>query len=140
METMASRAERIARVAHAGMRDLLEDYHFHLERVAGLVEGDETKAAAWLHDIIEDTPTTSLELLEAGISEPVVDAVRVLTHPPHPYNWKDYIRAVKTSGLPSAVAVKIADLKDHLRPLEPSPLKPERRRKYEWALRTLERK
>jgi (p)ppGpp synthase/HD superfamily hydrolase len=140
--TMLAMAERLARAAHAGQRDLVGDYHLHLERVVGLVEGDEAKAVAWLHDILEDTPTTSLDLLAAGIPETVVDAVRVLTrHRSANYHtdYRNYIKTVAEEGNRFALAVKIADLKDHLRPLDPPVLKPERRRQYERSLRKLER-
>jgi (p)ppGpp synthase/HD superfamily hydrolase len=50
-------AERIARKAHAGQMDTVTgaDYITHVERVVALVEGDEAKAVAWLHDVVEDS-------------------------------------------------------------------------------------
>ena len=136
--TALERAERLARAAHAGQRDLVGPYHLHLERVVAMVEGDEAKAVAWLHDIIEDTAVSALDLLAAGIPEPVVDAVRVLTRT-QPDVYLDYIKIIKTEGSAAAQAVKIADLVDHLRPLDPPVLKPERRRTYEKALKAMVR-
>lgn len=127
-------AERIARQAHAGQTEEStgDDYIRHIERVVAMVDGDDAKAVAWLHDVIEDSPLTYGDLLDAGISPRVVDAVEVLTRVSHqPY--EHYIRDLALSGDDLALTVKLADLRDHLRPNCPERLRP----RYEQALRTL---
>lgn len=130
----AIRAEAIARAAHFGQveESTGDDYMRHIERVVALVEGDEAKAVAWLHDVWEDTPITGPAMAAAGISEHVVDAVRLLTRVPgEPYTR--YILFIKHATNPLAAIVKLADLRDHLRPNCPERLRP----RYEAALTVL---
>jgi len=131
------KAEAMARAAHATHVEPLsgDPYVYHLERVAALVESDDEKATAWLHDIIEDTPTTAADLRAAGIAEAIITAVELLTRTgSEPY--AAYIGRIKASGNALALAVKRADLKDHLRP-KPVPLPDRMLRKYEPALTEL---
>src|SRR6187402_2103897 len=81
MTAMSQTAERQARQAHAGQVEALtgDDYIHHVERVVALVGDDEAKAVAWLHDVLEDTKVSADDLLAAGVSETVVEAVRALT-------------------------------------------------------------
>ncbi|MGY2046978.1 HD domain-containing protein [Methylobacterium sp. JK268] len=86
-------AKAFARVQHAGQLDETgAPYIEHLERVVrgaerraraaqaqGLpVDPDLIVQAAWLHDVLRDTPTTAADLVEAGFAGPVVEAVRLL--------------------------------------------------------------
>jgi hypothetical protein len=130
-------AERIARQAHAGQTEEStgDDYIRHIERVVALVDGDEAKAVAWLHDALEDTDVSEGELRRAGIPEPVIDAVRLLTRDTE-RDWRsyaDYIEDIRDAENPLTLAVKLADLQDHLRPNCPERLRP----RYEKALQTL---
>lgn len=70
MTAMLQTAERLARHAHAGQVEQLtgDDYIHHVERVVALVEGDEAKAVAWLHDVLEDTKVSADNLLAAGVT------------------------------------------------------------------------
>jgi hypothetical protein len=128
-------AEGIARGAHLGQKEEStgDPYIHHVERVVALVDGNDTKAVAWLHDVLEDNPAWSAQrLMEAGISMRVVQAVSLLSRiPQQPYNH--YIRDVQLSGDHLAIAVKLADLRDHLRPNCPARLRP----RYERALKVL---
>ncbi len=100
--------------AHAEQLDRAgRPYREHLKRVAARATDDNTRAVAWLHDTVEDTTTTLDGLRNAGFSEAVVEAVRVLTRPGSG-RCQDYIDSVSNSGNPTAVSVKIADLRDHL--------------------------
>lgn len=107
-ELQSEIARRIAEKAHAGQTDKAgRPYIEHPAHVAASVEGDEAKAVAWLHDVIEDTPTAFDDLRAAGINEDVIDAVRAMTHDKSvPYF--DYVRALKKN--PLARQVKLADL------------------------------
>lgn len=109
-------AENIARLAHAGQVEKYGDapYITHIERVVAGVTSDDAKAVAWLHDVLEDTSWTEHKLRKAGIPRHVVEAVVILTRV-KPMTYADYIDTIKVSGDPLALAVKVADLKDHLR-------------------------
>lgn len=82
-------------------------YIEHPEHVAAAVEGDEAKAVAWLHDVVEDTSYSFSDLEAQGISPSVTDALRLLTHD-KAVPYLDYVRAIKQS--PLATKVKLADL------------------------------
>ncbi len=128
-------AEWFANEAHEGQKDTVtgEPYINHVQRVAEMVEGDDAKAVAWLHDVLEDSAFTSRHLLAEGIPARIVVAVELLTRRP-PYDYASYIESIKRSGDPLALAVKLADLRDHLQPNCPARLRP----RYEKALARLE--
>lgn len=133
-------AERIARQAHEGQKDTVtgEPYIAHVERVVAMVEGDEAKAVAWLHDVLEDSDFASGELLRAGIPNAVIVPVEVLTRPDNstamiPTTYEQYIERIRARGNPVEIAVKLADLRDHLRPNCPTRL----RARYEAAWQAL---
>jgi len=74
------------REAHGGQVDLLgRDYfEFHLKPVSDIAaqikpDDEEVIAAAWLHDVIEDTSVTALDLQKLGISERIIKAVESVT-------------------------------------------------------------
>jgi len=128
-------AERIAREAHEDQRCTVtgEPYIRHVERVVALVDSDEAKAVAWLHDVLEDCHEWDApRLREAGVSDRVMAGVVWLTKPAgKPYD--DYIHGIRRSRNALALTVKIADLRDHLRPNCPERL----RARYERAWQTL---
>lgn len=115
MSTQAQIAERIARKAHQGQtrRNGTTPYISHPQAVAARVtnEGDETIAAAWLHDTLEDCGLTTDGLRAQGISERVASAVLVLTHMPDE-SYENYLRGVKADAI--ARKVKIADILHNL--------------------------
>jgi hypothetical protein len=128
-------AEDIAREAHAGQTEEStgDSYIKHVERVVDLVEGDDAKAVAWLHDVIEDSPNTADDLIARGMPMRIVAAVALLTRHERTETYADYIQNIKARGDPLAIAVKLADLKDHFRPNCPARLRP----RYEKAWKTL---
>lgn len=127
-------AERLARTAHAGQKDPVtgDEYITHVERVVALVEGDQAKAVAWLHDVLEDTDLSVLALTDAGISQAVLEAVCLLTRD-GVETYGEYIEALVKAKNPLAITVKLADLRDHLQPTCPERLRP----RYERALELL---
>jgi (p)ppGpp synthase/HD superfamily hydrolase len=126
------RAERIARIAHAGQKEQItgDDYIEHVKRVVALVDGEDAKTVAWLHDVIEDAPVTTDSLRKAGIPERIITSVWHLSRRIDEESYAEYIQRIKASGDPLALAVKLADLKDHLRDSCPARL----RARYEAAL------
>lgn len=106
METVA----QIALNAHAGQVDKAgRDYvdgHLRPIAQAAAVFGEEAEAAAWLHDIIEDTPTTADELLGLGVPQRVVAAVQSVTR----LDGEPYEELIGRAGAhPCGRYVKLAD-------------------------------
>ncbi len=115
MNDLPSLAESIARAAHAGQTDKAgRPYAEHPARVAARVNDDPyAVAAAWLHDVLEDTPVTAQELLAHGIPSRVVTAVQALTRLDG-QPTEAYYAAVAAD--PLALRVKYADLADNSDP------------------------
>lgn len=107
------KALQIAAKAHEGQVDKEGlAYILHPLRVMNSVEGDEAKIVAMLHDVIEDTAVTEDDLRREGFGEPVIAAVRCVTHGQgEPY--ADYV--VRCKGDDVARRVKLADLEDNSR-------------------------
>jgi (p)ppGpp synthase/HD superfamily hydrolase len=122
LQQAAKLAERIARQAHRFQTDRAEQpYIGHIERVvANLLRrwpdaADDEIAAAWLHDVIEDTEWTAYALRKAGIAPCAVAIVEELTRPDGP-TYLGWIEALAASGSLSAVRVKLADNDDNTDP------------------------
>ena len=113
---MTKMAMRIAFDAHSGQVDKTGmPYIFHPFHLAEQMDSEIDVCAALLHDVVEDTPATFADLLAAGISEAVIDVLRLLTHTDGvPY--MDYVQQIKDSGNPHAIAVKLADLRHNSDP------------------------
>jgi len=111
-------AEQIATEKHAGATDQAgAPYIDHPRRVAARVKSlggsDHQVAAAWLHDVIEDTDTTAADLLAAGIPAETVDMVIAVTKQDgEPV--EQYIKRIVST--PGALLVKRADLADNTDP------------------------
>ena len=127
------RAMLVATKAHQGQRRRGgAAYITHPHRVAIRVKraGPEAVAVAWLHDVLEDTPTTPADLAEAGIPGEVIEAVKAITKDrTRPY--AEYLDQVIAN--PIAWLVKIADIKDNM---DDQPTK-DNVTKYEYALQRL---
>lgn len=109
MKDFVKKAHEIATNAHKGQKDKAGlDYIKHPEFVANLVNAEEEKATAYLHDTLEDTALTIDDLRESGIPEAVINAVSVLTKN-KAEEYFDYLKKVKEN--PIARKVKLADLK-----------------------------
>lgn len=108
-QSMVDLALSIATQAHEGQLDKAGvDYIEHPIYVASQVDTEEEKAVALLHDVIEDSPVSAEELLQAGLPETVVTAVQVLTKEKE-QDYQTYLETVKKN--PLARVVKLADLK-----------------------------
>ena len=133
-------AEALARRAHRGQKDRAgKPYIRHVQRVAAMVADDnvQTRIAAWLHDVVEDTDTTLEQLAEAGYGSDVVHALRLLTRDRETDTYTDYIDRLARSRNAIAIRVKRADLRDHLS-VTPHALNAGLRRRCELALSRLE--
>ena len=108
-QSMFDLALSIAKKAHKGQYDKAGvDYIEHPLFVASLVDTQEEKAVALLHDVLEDSTYTAEELILAGLPEAVVSAVQILTKKKG-QDYQQYLELVKSS--PIARRVKLADLK-----------------------------
>jgi hypothetical protein len=139
-------AERIARFAHLGQYEESTDrpYIEHVERVVALVGTADEQIVAWLHDVCEDCDAfaddKAAKLQALGFRPVIIDAVLLLTRGwfvSHRESYDAYINSLMypidaIDGDPSnhtrgvserarwlAIVVKIADLRDHLRPDTP---------------------
>ena len=109
MPNITEIAYNIAKKAHLGQVDKAGvDYIQHPLTVSSFVEGDDAKAVAYLHDVLEDTTLTSDDLLNQGIPKNVVKSVEILTKDKC-ISYEEYLTQVKGNEL--AKIVKLADLK-----------------------------
>jgi (p)ppGpp synthase/HD superfamily hydrolase len=125
-EVAAARA--IATIAHRYQTDKIGvAYIEHPRRVAAkLTELNASHAhiaAAWLHDVGEDCGITPSDLVDAGISQDVVDAVVLLTRTRG--EGDVYYERIRQN--PIALAVKLADIADNTDAERTSRLDPEKR-------------
>lgn len=101
-------ADRFAEKAHEGQVDKGGNpYIGHPRAVAASLTNTEYKIIALLHDICEDTPYTTDDLLNMGFTFRIVNSVRLLTKTPLLTEEAYWRRLRSDSG---ARAVKIADL------------------------------
>jgi (p)ppGpp synthase/HD superfamily hydrolase len=113
---------------HHLLRDLPEVLA-HSERVAARVDPAFAQVAL-LHDVLEDTDTTADEL-EALVGSEVTASVVLLTRLDSE-TYAAYIDRLVASGDAAALAVKWADLHDHLALV--ATLRPSLERRYRRAL------
>lgn len=132
-------AQSIAEQAHEGQVDKLGiAYIEHPRWVAGRVDTLDRKAAAWLHDTLEDSSWTEEDLLRAGIPMRIVWVVVLLTRRAG-IGREEYYAEIRQH--PDALAVKLADVEHNTHPDRTSQL-PEKVRirlakKYADARRSL---
>ena len=101
--------------AHRGHVDKAgQPYILHPFRVVFRLASDEERIAGMLHDAIEESNITLGHLRRLGFSKEVVEALDHLTWRKTKESYPEYIERVRLN--PLAVAVKIADLQDHLAP------------------------
>ena len=84
-----------------------EPYSNHPIAVADMLNTDNEKILAYLHDIIEDTSITFDDLLFAGANNNCLEALMLLTHVINE-DYKHYIQKICINKL--ATKVKIADM------------------------------
>lgn len=134
------KAMKIAYQAHHGQTDKCGvPYVLHPVHLAEQMTDENSVCAALLHDVAEDTDITLEELAES-FPEPVITALRLLTHAPDT-DYFSYVRALKKD--PVARAVKLADLAHNADPAraalvhEPPEKTQVRLTKYQQALEIL---
>jgi len=112
MKCMLDKAIQIACTAHRGQVDKAgEPYILHPLRVMMQCSSVQEKIVAILHDVIEDSPITQVDLANGGFSKEVLNAVDCLSKRKGE-NYQEFINRVKANDL--ATKVKIEDIKDNL--------------------------
>lgn len=108
---LENKAKAFATNAHNGQfrRDGITPYINHPEKVASMMDTDEEKAVAWLHDVLEDTTVTADDLSKEFPSH-IVSCVQKLTKSNAPY--LDYLYTVSEWGITKRV--KMADMLSNL--------------------------
>ncbi len=108
-------ALRLAVEAHEGQKDLDgKPVILHPMAVGLAGRNREEIIAGLLHDVVEDTGFTFEDLLKRGVDEPIVEALRMLTHTKDmPY--EDYVQRIAQSGNDIAIHVKYNDLCHNLK-------------------------
>jgi (p)ppGpp synthase/HD superfamily hydrolase len=109
---LTRKALQIAYDAHHGQMDKAGlPYIYHPLHLAEHIGDDEVLiAVALLHDTVEDTGISFDDLRAEGITEEVIDALRLLTHD-ESLPYMDYVQAILGSGNRTAIKVKLADLR-----------------------------
>jgi (p)ppGpp synthase/HD superfamily hydrolase len=114
------KAEQLARVAHEGQyrKYTHEPYIVHPEAVARIVasvtDDSVMLAAAWLHDVVEDTSVT-IDMIEAGFGPEIASVVSDVTNVTKKSDGnRQYRKGVERQHLagasPKAKTVKLADI------------------------------
>jgi (p)ppGpp synthase/HD superfamily hydrolase len=99
-------------VNHAGQTDRMgQPYFQHPMRVAMRCTTMKEKIVALLHDTIEDTTITPINLLEQGFPQDIVDAVLSVTRNEEE-SYDDYVK--RAAQHPIGRLVKLHDLEDNL--------------------------
>ena len=118
-------AKNFAIAAHSAIdqkrKYTFESYIVHPATVAAILDKyvqlpnvDEQRvmlAAAWLHDVVEDTKITLQDLRTIGFPLYIIEAVDLLTHRKNEPNLS-YWGKIKPN--PDALAVKLADINDNV--------------------------
>ncbi len=110
--TIIEKSLAIALRAHTGITDKAgRAYILHPLRIMAKMTTEIEMSAALLHDVIEDSDITALDLLSEGIPSVVVEAVLCLTKQSGE-NYHDFVLRAKQN--PIARKVKIADIEDNI--------------------------
>lgn len=106
------KAIALAAKKHAGQIDKAgQPYILHPLRLMFNVDTIEQKMVAVMHDLLEDTDTTIVDLISLGFSQNVIDAVVALTKKEGESRLDAAKRIVKN---PLARTIKLADLADNM--------------------------
>jgi hypothetical protein len=112
----AAVARNIAHYSHVRDRNRRgEPFVEHLARVAAAVP-PEAQPLAWLHEVLEHTPTSVTELCDQGLTPTELAALHLLTRRPGE-SYELYVLRIAYAGRSAgrlARIVKLADLDDHI--------------------------
>jgi (p)ppGpp synthase/HD superfamily hydrolase len=154
MSSQVENAIAIARIMHAGQKRWSNEDYFtgHLEKVAFYVRDrwmelfprrvwqewlhpvafNNVIAAAYLHDVLEDTPITSTGLHIEGVNPMVIAMVENLTKR-QGESYFNFIMRIKNCECPGSIAIKLADLTCNMADADEKEKKSARYAKYELS-------
>lgn len=106
-------ARQLAKEYHKGQVDKAGVDYFsgHITSVVNGVSTVEEKIVAYLHDTLEDTELSYLDLMVLGFSDKVINGVIFITKDKKE-SYEDYLKHVKSHEL--ARAVKLSDLTNNM--------------------------
>lgn len=106
-------AKQLAKEYHKGQVDKAGVDYFsgHVMSVVNGVNTVEEKIVAYLHDTLEDTELSYLDLMVLEFSDKVINAVMFLTKDKKE-RYEDYLKRVKANEL--ATTVKLSDLTNNM--------------------------
>lgn len=109
---LEEKALKLVSILYEGKIDKVgKNYIEHLIKVKNLIETNNQKVIALLHDIIENLNITEEELIEIGFPKYIVDVVSMLSRKNNPKeDYDDYIERIINSKNIDACIVKLADL------------------------------
>ena len=135
------KALEIAIKVHRGQVDKAgKSYILHPLRLMNQFVDENLMIVSILHDVVEDSSFTLQDLIDAGFSPIIIDAIDCLTKCKDE-KYQEFIERVMGNSL--ATKVKIVDIKDNLnisrliKPLSKNDI--ERLKKYQIALFSLEK-
>jgi len=106
------RAIEIAVEAHKDQKDKADmPYILHPLRLMFQMKTDNEKIAAVLHDVVEDSNWTVVDLKKENFNNEVIEAVNLLTRDDND-SYDEFVQ--KAASNPISKAVKIADITDNL--------------------------
>ncbi len=105
---LTQKALAIATKAHATQTDRAgAPYIQHPTHLAQQMDSEDSTIVALLHDVVEDSDISFEDLEEAGFSEHIITALKLLTHSKEE-DYFTYVQKIKAN--PLATKVKLADL------------------------------
>ena len=106
-------ARQLAKEYHKGQVDKAGVDYFsgHITSVVNGVSTVEEKIVAYLHDTLEDTEFSYLDLMVLGFSDKVINGIIFITKDKKE-KYEDYLKHVKSNEL--ARAVKLSDLTNNM--------------------------
>jgi len=109
MDNFFNKALQIAIDAHKGQKDKCgADYVLHPKTVSSFCKTEKGKVAALLHDVVEDSDYTLLDLQNAGFDNDILKAVDCLTQRENEDYESNFKRIIKND---LAIEVKLCDLR-----------------------------
>lgn len=104
-------AIRIAAAAHDGVKDKQgQPYILHPLRVMLRCINPDAQIVGVLHDVVEDTDLTLEDIAREGFSQPILEALKLVTHE-KAVAYATYVIGCKANAI--AREVKLADLNDN---------------------------
>jgi (p)ppGpp synthase/HD superfamily hydrolase len=116
-------AEIVATLGHFGQKPTADGLDF-IQHPKAVASGTPLRfrAAAWMHDLLEDTSCTPNHLRAVGISEETIKIVEIVSRRSDE-TYEQFISRIAKSENVGAITVKLADLKHNLRPSCPESLR-----------------